>query len=74
MSKAYVAAKEKYDAMISNPGRRDSSNYKNRTITGRHPSSGACGMVGHVDHEKSRRASSGSMSDRIRDWMNRPAY
>jgi hypothetical protein len=25
MSKAYLAAKEKYDAVISNPGRRDST-------------------------------------------------
>lgn len=51
-----------------------SPGYSKRVITGRHPSLGSVGMVGRVDHEKARRASSGSIGDRIRDWMNRPAY
>ncbi|KAI0173785.1 hypothetical protein BJ166DRAFT_510269 [Pestalotiopsis sp. NC0098] len=73
MSKQYLAAKEKYDAVVSNPGRRDSTGYKNRTIVGRSPSAGSTGMVGHVDHLPTRRASN-SFGDRVKDWMNRPAF
>ncbi|KAF3014266.1 hypothetical protein G7054_g12955 [Neopestalotiopsis clavispora] len=73
MSKQYLAAKEKYDAVVSNPGRRDSTSYKNRTIVGRAPSSGSTGMIGHVDHAPSRRMSN-SFGDRVKDWMNRPAF
>lgn len=93
MSKAYLKAKEKYDAMINDTARKDFTcklltpqalvdgtaftfltGRTNRIATTRHPSTGGCEVVTGVDHEKSRRASSGSIKDRIKDMMNRPAY
>lgn len=43
-------------------------------MVGRHPSAGACDMVGFINHEKTRRSSSVSMKDKILDMMNRPAF
>lgn len=46
----------------------------NRIAPSRLPSKGKCDAVAHVDHAPSRRGSTGSMTDKIKDWMNRPAY
>ncbi|KAI0545679.1 hypothetical protein F4679DRAFT_560346 [Xylaria curta] len=82
MSKAYLLAKEKYQAVIDDAGRADIYCRTNRVSVGRHPSSGECNMSNRVDHIERRRSSASSagspasptMRDRIRDWMNRPAY
>ncbi|GAP87524.1 hypothetical protein SAMD00023353_2600210 [Rosellinia necatrix] len=81
MSKAYLLAKEKYQAVIDDAGRGDYYCRTNRVSVGRHPSSGECNMSNRVDRPERRRSSAGSaasvggptMRDRIRDWMNRPA-
>ncbi|KAI0506720.1 hypothetical protein F5B22DRAFT_434343 [Xylaria bambusicola] len=82
MSKAYLAAKEKYQAVLDDAGRRDYYCRTNRFGAGRHPSSGECNMSNKIDHPERRRSSASSagpvrgptMRDRIREWMNRPAY
>ncbi|KAI1365163.1 hypothetical protein F5Y08DRAFT_304623 [Xylaria arbuscula] len=82
MSKAYLAAKEKYQAMLDDAGRRDYYCRTNRFGAGRHPSSGECNMANRVDHPERRRSSASSagpvasptMREKIREWMNRPAY
>ncbi|KAI0437618.1 hypothetical protein F4803DRAFT_141919 [Xylaria telfairii] len=82
MSKAYLLAKEKYQAVIDDAGRGDYYCRTNRVGVGRHPSSGQCNMSNRVDHLERRRSSASStgatggltMRDRIKDWMNRPAY
>ncbi|KAI1195925.1 hypothetical protein F5X97DRAFT_227503 [Nemania serpens] len=82
MSKAYLLAKEKYQAVLDDAGRADYYCRTNRVGVGRHPSSGGCEVANRIDHLERRRSSTGSagspgsptMRDRIRDWMNRPAY
>ncbi|KAI1313544.1 hypothetical protein F5Y03DRAFT_336951 [Xylaria venustula] len=80
MSKAYLAAKEKYQAVIDDAGRADYYCRTNRYGAGRHPSSGECSMSNKIDHPERRRSSAGSvpvpptLRDRIKSWMNRPAY
>ncbi|KAI1799231.1 hypothetical protein F4811DRAFT_558044 [Daldinia bambusicola] len=74
MSKAYFAAKEKYQAVIDDAGRGDFVCRTNRIATTRHPSSGTCHAVNKIDHPQQRRRSSTSMRDKIRDLLNRPAY
>ncbi|KAI0874393.1 hypothetical protein GGS24DRAFT_459489 [Hypoxylon argillaceum] len=83
MSKAYLLAKEKYQAVLDDAGRGDYYCRTNRVGVGRHPSSGVCNMANRIEHPERRRSSTGSagasagsptMRDRIRDWMNRPAY
>ncbi|KAI1401101.1 hypothetical protein F4819DRAFT_338792 [Hypoxylon fuscum] len=74
MSKAFVAAKEKYQAVIDDAGRGDFVCRTNRIGTTRHPSMGDCHATDKVDHPQQRRRSSTSMKDKIKDLMNRPAY
>ncbi|KAI1465112.1 uncharacterized protein F4812DRAFT_461955 [Daldinia caldariorum] len=74
MSKAYLVAKEKYQAVIDDAGRGDFVCRTNRIGTTRHPSNGDCQAVNKIDHNQQRRRSSTSMRDKIRDMMNRPAY
>ncbi|KAI1075333.1 hypothetical protein F5B20DRAFT_560439 [Whalleya microplaca] len=75
MSKIFLAAKEKYQAVLDDAGRGDSVCRTNRICTTRHPSNGDCHATNKVDHYPQRRRSSGgSMSERIKDMMNRPAY
>ncbi|KAK7969354.1 hypothetical protein PG988_008427 [Apiospora saccharicola] len=70
MSKAYLKAKEKYNEIINDAGRGDWYCKPTTPL----PSKGKCDVVAHVAHPPSRRGSTGSMSDKIKDWMNRPAY
>ncbi|KAI1642499.1 hypothetical protein F4815DRAFT_231518 [Daldinia loculata] len=74
MSKAFLVAKEKYQAVIDDAGRGDFVCRTNRIGATRLPSSGDCHAVNMVDHPQQRRRSSTSMRDKIRDLMNRPAY
>ncbi|RYC63287.1 hypothetical protein CHU98_g2933 [Xylaria longipes] len=82
MSKAYLLAKEKWQAVIDDAGRGDYYCRTNRVSAGRHPSSGQCNISNRVDHLERRRSSTSSagsagsptMRDRVKDWMNRPAY
>ncbi|KAI2630421.1 hypothetical protein GGS21DRAFT_200086 [Xylaria nigripes] len=75
------AAKEKYQAVLDDAGRADYYCRTNRVGIGRHPSSGECNMANKVEHPERRRSSTGSaippsptMRQRIKSWMNRPAY
>ncbi|KAI0844532.1 hypothetical protein F5Y00DRAFT_248402 [Daldinia vernicosa] len=72
MSKAFLAAKEKYQAVINDAGRGDFACRTNRIGATRHPSSGDCQATNTVNHQ--RRRSSTSIRDKIRDLTNRPAY
>ncbi|KAI1490172.1 hypothetical protein F4809DRAFT_175983 [Biscogniauxia mediterranea] len=78
MSKAYLAAKEKYQAVIDDAGRGDYVCRTNRIGASRMPTKGDCHMINRVDHPERRRSSTGSstggMSERIRNLLNRPAY
>ncbi|KAI1503336.1 hypothetical protein F5X99DRAFT_375771 [Biscogniauxia marginata] len=77
MSKIFTAAKEKYQAVLDDAGRGDYACRTNRIGAGRHPSTGNCHMINRVDHPERRRSSTGStgaVSSRIRDMLNRPAY
>jgi hypothetical protein len=113
MSKAYQKAKEKYDAMMNDPGRSNwmgkpvdplgliliflstdpgrpwspasdklhhrpdltsPADRTNRIGVTRHPSSGKCDAVGHIEHvpthipSTQRRGSTGSISDWVQKW------
>ncbi|KAI1263929.1 hypothetical protein F5Y18DRAFT_91529 [Xylariaceae sp. FL1019] len=80
MSKAFLAAKEKYQAVLDDPGRADYYCRSNRYGASRHPS--LSHEVSRVDHPERRRSSasaaslanSPTMREKIRSWMNRPAY
>ncbi|KAI1206616.1 uncharacterized protein F4807DRAFT_227548 [Annulohypoxylon truncatum] len=74
MSKAFLLAKEKYQAVIDDAGRGDFVCRTNRIGTTRHPSNGDCHAINRVDHPQQRRRSSTTMREKIRDMMNRPAY
>ncbi|KAI1828389.1 hypothetical protein F4861DRAFT_535349 [Xylaria intraflava] len=82
MSKANLAAKEKYQAVLDDAGRADYYCRTNRFGVGRHPSSGDCNMSNRVDHLERRRSSTSSttppgaltLRERVKSWMNRPAY
>ncbi|KAK8048678.1 hypothetical protein PG994_010408 [Apiospora phragmitis] len=74
MSKAFLKAKEKYNEMLNDAGRGDWYCRTNRVAPSRIPTSGKCGAVCRIDHAPSRRGSTGSMTDKVKDWMNRPAY
>ncbi|KAI2636249.1 hypothetical protein GGS26DRAFT_485286 [Hypomontagnella submonticulosa] len=74
MSKVFLAAKEKYQAVIDDAGRGDFVCRTNRIGTTRHPSAGDCHAINKIDHPQQRRRSSTGMRDKIRDMMNRPAY
>ncbi|KAI3337559.1 hypothetical protein HD806DRAFT_43453 [Xylariaceae sp. AK1471] len=83
MSKAYLAAKEKYQAVIDDAGRSDYYCRTNRFGASRSPSVGENHPINRIDHPVRRRSSSGvavaigdpvTIRERIRDWMNRPAY
>ncbi|KAI1179975.1 hypothetical protein F4777DRAFT_355595 [Nemania sp. FL0916] len=83
MSKAYLAAKEKYQAVLDDAGRGDWYCRTNRYGATRHPSSGECNMSNRVDHPPRRRSSASSagppaapsLRDKIKEWaLNRPAY
>ncbi|KAI0396972.1 hypothetical protein F5Y17DRAFT_47216 [Xylariaceae sp. FL0594] len=102
-SRAYLAAKERYQAVLDDAGRGDFYCRTNRVGTTRLPSSGDCNPINRVDHPERRRSSgatsnssSGSGSnhrsgnadanktdsignpmsfrEKLRSWMNRPAY
>ncbi|KAI8626056.1 hypothetical protein F5Y19DRAFT_447782 [Xylariaceae sp. FL1651] len=83
MSKAYLAAKVKYQAVIDDAGRGDYYCRTNRYSATRHPSTCECHATNKIDHPERRRssaASAGSVGNRstlrekIKDMMNRPAY
>ncbi|KAI1811328.1 hypothetical protein GGS20DRAFT_115165 [Poronia punctata] len=83
MSKAYLAAREKYQAVLDDAGRADWYCRTNRYGASRHPSSGDCHPTNRIDHPERRRSSAGSVGsigapvtfrDRVRSWTNRPAY
>ncbi|ORY67691.1 uncharacterized protein BCR38DRAFT_483304 [Pseudomassariella vexata] len=74
MSKAFLKAKEKYDAVINDAGRGDWSCRTNRIGASRRPSSGTYDMVNKIEHPPSRRGSTVSVKDKIKDMLNRPAY
>ncbi|KAH9992385.1 hypothetical protein F4779DRAFT_609213 [Xylariaceae sp. FL0662B] len=75
MSKIFIAAKEKYQAMLDDAGRGDYVCRTNRIGATRHPSNGDRKLTNRVDHHpQKRRGSTGSISEKIKDMMNRPAY
>ncbi|KAI0200780.1 hypothetical protein F4808DRAFT_427954 [Astrocystis sublimbata] len=82
MSKAYLLAKEKYQAVLDDAGRGDFYCRTNRFGAGRHPSSGQCDMSNRIDHPERRPSSASAtgsagnltLRSRLREWMNRPAY
>ncbi|KAI1326626.1 hypothetical protein F5Y16DRAFT_223638 [Xylariaceae sp. FL0255] len=80
MSKAFLAAKEKYQAVLDDAGRGDYYCRTNRHGATRHPSLGDCHATNKVDHPERRRSSTASaasgttMREKIRNMMNRPAY
>ncbi|KAI1435509.1 hypothetical protein GGR50DRAFT_314138 [Xylaria sp. CBS 124048] len=79
MSKAYQAAKEKYQAVLDDAGRGDYYCRTNRVGAGRHTSSIESNKVDHLERRRSSAASGPpprppTMRERIKSWMNRPAY
>ncbi|KAL2760209.1 hypothetical protein ACRALDRAFT_1059917 [Sodiomyces alcalophilus JCM 7366] len=78
MSTAAERAKAKYQAVLDNPGRRDSSGMKNRVATTRQPSTGDGGMANRIDRRPSHASQNAKQHDRFRDtvkrWFSGPAY
>ncbi|KAI0481269.1 hypothetical protein GGR56DRAFT_672290 [Xylariaceae sp. FL0804] len=82
MSKTFLAAKEKYQAVIDDAGRGDYYCRTNRIGTTRHPSQGDCHAINKVEHPERRRSSAasagssglGGVREAIRNMLNRPAY
>ncbi|KAI2609193.1 hypothetical protein GGR54DRAFT_388283 [Hypoxylon sp. NC1633] len=74
MSKVFLAAKEKYQAVLDDAGRGDFVCRTNRIGATRHPSNGDCHAINVVHHPEQRRRSSTTMREKVKDLMNRPAY